>query len=191
MGDVARVRRGEVDAEVVVRHPSWITPSRLDLVVDGSVAASVPLGAREPGDTPTAATRRVRVPVPAHDGWLVAVAWGDGVTLPCWTTELKETVAITNPVWLDGDGDGRCDSPRALAQALLDHESGHEGGPIPALAAAIETVDDAVAFQLLDLLRASLGPAGADAIAQVAAAAGPQRPALAAWVAQSLPKPSR
>jgi len=109
----------------------------------------------------------------------VAVAWGDGVTLPCWTTELKETVAFTNPVWLDADGDGRCDSPRALAQALLDHDSEHGEGQIPALAAAIETVDDAVAFQMLDLLRESLGSVGADAIAQIATATDPQHPTLA------------
>lgn len=186
MGDVAAVHGGSVDATVDVRHPSWINPARLDLVVDGAVAASVDLATRAPGDTPTACTRRVRVPVPAHDAWLVAVAWGDGVKLPCWTTELQSTVAITNPVWLDADGDGRCDSPRTLAQALIEKN----GTTVPPLAAAIADVDDAVAFQLLDLLRESLGPSGAGALAQIAAAAGPDRHALADWVKQTFPTPT-
>jgi hypothetical protein len=186
MGDVARVRGGAVDAFVDVRHPSWINPSRLDLVVDGAVAASVDLASRLPGDTPTANRRRVRVPVPAHDSWLVAVAWGEGVTLPCWTTELKETVAITNPIWLDADGDRRCDSPRALAQALLEHG----GGEVAALATAIADVDDAVAFQLLDLLRESWGAARQADIAAVAAGAGGQRQVLSDWVVQAFQKPA-
>jgi hypothetical protein len=186
MGDVAPSRAGSIEAAVDVRHPSWIAPTRLDLVVDGSVAASVDLSQGEPGDTATRCLRRVRVPVPAHDGWLVAVAWGDGVKLPCWTTELKETVAITNPVWLDFDGDGRCDSPRALAKGLLEKS----GAAIPALAAAIAEVDDAVGFQLLDLLRESLGAAGAGDLAKVAAGAGPRRHALADWVTATFPSPS-
>ena len=186
MGDVAPSRGGSIDAAVEVRHPSWIAPARLDLVVDGSVAASVDLAGSEPGDGATSCVRRVRVPVPAHDGWLVAVAWGDGVKLPCWTTELQSTVAITNPVWLDADGDGRCDSPRALAKGLLEKH----GAAIPALAAAIAEVDDAVGFQLLDLLRESLGAAGSAEIAKVAAGAGAQRHALADWVARTFPTPS-
>lgn len=185
MGDVAPSGDGKVDVAIEVRHPSWISPARLDLVVDGSVAGSVDLTTQEAGDTTTSCVRRVRVPVPAHDAWLVAVAWGDGVKLPCWTTELKETVAITNPVWLDADGDGRCDSPRAIAKGMLEKN----GPAVAALAAAIADVDDAVGFQLLDLLRESLGAAGAGDLAKVAAGAGAQRHALADWVAQTFPTP--
>jgi hypothetical protein len=171
-------------AEVTVRHPSWVKPAQLELVVDGAVAATADLAAPQPDDAPTVLRRRVRVPLPAHDAWLVAVAWGEGVKLPCWATELAETCAITNPVWLDGDGDGRCDSPRALAQARV--AAAH--GDFAALAASVRASDDAVALQLLDLLR----EAGADgaALSRVAAGGGVPRPALAEWVAQSLAAPA-
>src|SRR5262249_59571040 len=106
-------------AEVTVRHPSWVKPTRLELVVDGAVAATADLATAQPDDAPTLQRRRVRVPLPAHDAWLVAVAWGEGVKRACWATELAETCAITNPVWLDVDGDGRCDDPRVLAQARI------------------------------------------------------------------------
>ena len=101
-----------------------------------------------------------------------------------WATELAETCAIANPVWLDGDGDGRCDSPRALAQARV--AAAH--GDFAALAASVRASDDAVALQLLDLLR----EAGADgaALSRVAAGGGAPRPALAEWVAQSLAAPA-
>jgi hypothetical protein len=140
-----------VVAEVTVRHPSWVKPARLELVVDGAVAASADLAAAQEGDSPTVLRRRVRVPLPAHDAWLVAVAWGEGVKRACWATELAETCAITNPVWLDFDGDGRCDSPRALAQARLD--AAH--GDLAAAVAAAGATDDAVVLQLRDLVRAS------------------------------------
>jgi len=192
MGDLLRVATEppadgaagrSVVAEVTVRHPSWVKPARLELVVDGAVAASADLAAAQEGDAPTVLRRRVRVPLPAHDAWLVAVAWGEGVERACWATELAETCAITNPVWLDVDGDGRCDSPRALAQARLD--AAH--GDLAAAAAAVGAADDAVAFQLLDLLR-SAGTARGD-LARVAAAGGAQRPALAEWVERSAAPP--
>jgi len=194
MGDVVRVQGGKVTAAVTIRHPSWIHPARLDLILDGAVAASADLSADLVGDTRTVKVRALPVPVATHDQWLVAVVWGDPVTAPCWATELEHTCAITNPVWLDGDGDGRCESPRAVAQHGIDRAGGLETAArnVSALAAAIGGVDDATAFQMLDLLRAAPANLPAQALLEVAAGAGSQRsPALAAWIDRVASRPQR
>ncbi len=91
----------ELEARVLVRHPSWVTPRKLELVVNGAVAATVALDEGAPGDTSTSKERRVRLPrAPRADSWVVALATGDKVTAPFWSMSLPEALAITNPIFV-------------------------------------------------------------------------------------------
>ncbi len=100
MGSTVRASGGEVEASVDVRHPSWVTPRRLELIVNGAVAASVALDDGAAGDGRNRKLRRVRLALPRARSWVVAVAHGDRVTEPFWPMSLPETLAITNPIWV-------------------------------------------------------------------------------------------
>jgi len=100
MGDTLETPERELEAEVEVRHPSWVTPRLLELVVNGTIAATVALDGRADGDAPHSKKRRVRIPVPPRDSWIVALASGDKVTAPFWSMSLPEATAITNPIFV-------------------------------------------------------------------------------------------
>src|SRR5205085_3274820 len=87
-----------------------------------------------------------QLPAPAHDAHLVCVAFGEGVKDPSWKTLQGYTLAITNPIFIDGDNDGKYSSPRETALALLT-----KGQPLTlqAIAACLKNVDAAVGVQIL------------------------------------------
>jgi hypothetical protein len=87
-----------------------------------------------------------KIPAPAHDAYLVCVAYGDGVKDASWKTMADFTLAVTNPIFIDADRDGKYMSSRETALALL--------GKIQPLTLAsveksLEVVDSAVGTQLL------------------------------------------
>jgi hypothetical protein len=100
MGATVDARAGAVEAEIDVRHPSWVTPRALELVVNGAVAATVRLDDGAAGDKPTRKLRRVRCPIPRANSWVVAIASGERVTAPFWAMSLPEATAITNPIFV-------------------------------------------------------------------------------------------
>ncbi|MEQ1891449.1 MAG: CehA/McbA family metallohydrolase [Planctomycetota bacterium] len=99
MGERVRAKNGTVEATVTVRHPSWVTPRTLELVVNGSVAATVRLDDAHADDRATEKIRRVTLPLPRADSWIVALAEGDRVTAPFWNMSLPATLALTNPIF--------------------------------------------------------------------------------------------
>ncbi|HEX6884413.1 MAG TPA: CehA/McbA family metallohydrolase, partial [Planctomycetota bacterium] len=104
MGETFATEAAEVEATVDLRYPSWITPRVIELVVNGKVAASVPIDATPAGasdeDGPTRRLRRVRLALPRPDSWIVAVVRGERVTAPFWAMSLPQAMAITNPVFV-------------------------------------------------------------------------------------------
>ena len=73
---------------------------------------------------------------------------GDGITHPSWRTAGKYTLAATNPVFLDGDGDGQYRSPRDTARQLLAASE-------PTLEkqwSVVAKADDVIAVQMLSLM---------------------------------------
>ncbi|MSR62644.1 MAG: hypothetical protein EXS08_09400 [Planctomycetes bacterium] len=99
MGESVQASGEELEALVTVRHPSWVTPRKLELVVNGAVAKTVALDDGLTGDTKTAKQRHVRFAVPAtRDSWVVAVAEGDKVSAPFWAMNVPEALALTNPI---------------------------------------------------------------------------------------------
>jgi hypothetical protein len=101
VGDVVRTDRGPVTLEAAVQAPTWMDVDTLEVVVNGRVAHRQAIEGAEVVrfSGPVA----VELPV-GRDAW-VAVAvrgdrrhglWGRGAP----------SFALTNPIFLDGDGDG-------------------------------------------------------------------------------------
>ena len=86
--------------------------------------------------------------MPKHDAYLVCAVFGDGITEPFWTTLARFTAAVTNPLYLDGDGDGKYQSPRETARQILAATD----GTLPAVWEKLDKSDDALAGQMLGLL---------------------------------------
>jgi hypothetical protein len=118
MGDTLKPEGRAVEADLRVAAPSWVTPKRAIIFLNGVAVAEqiVPTTKGKPTDTQL----RFKLPAPAHDAWLVCVIIGDGVTHPSWATKAKYTFAATNPIYLDADGDGAWRSPAATAKILLN-----------------------------------------------------------------------
>jgi hypothetical protein len=159
---------GELDVVLRVAAPGWIRPREARVLLDGVVVARAELP--DPEGRPTDVRLKLPVPLAArHDAWLVCVVQGDGVTGPWWRTMNPFTLAVTNPVWLDVDGDGRWEAPRETAVRWLEALRGPAPGPAPA-------ADAAVLVHLLDLLGPEAeGPLGTALLE----AAGPQARARA------------
>ena len=104
MGDTLTSQADEVEATVSIRHPSWVTPRKLEMVVNGRVAATIALDELGPGDGPNLRQRKIRVPVPSatlrKKSWIVALARGDRVEAPFWPMSAPQSLAITNPVYI-------------------------------------------------------------------------------------------
>ena len=97
------------------------------------------------------------IPRPAHDVHLVTIATGPGVTAPFWAIPRPyqppsphwqgRVVASTNPIWIDGDGDGRFTAARGYAARLVNEH----GASSTELISALERFDEAVAVQAASL----------------------------------------
>jgi len=146
MGDLVPVVDRTIEVSLRIAAPSWVTPEQVLLFIDGVQVseASVPTTEGLPTDI------RLEYPMKldgGHDAWLVCVVIGPGISAPYWKTLNNYTLAATNPVFLDVDGDGLYTSPRATAQALLDAAG---GGSVER---ALTDCDGGVAVQLLHLVR--------------------------------------
>jgi hypothetical protein len=111
IGDVARVQRGQrARAEVEVQAAPWVSVSSVTLYVNGAEVKrwAVP---------PSTAVVRLRDGVdivPGRDSWVVARVDGDKPLAPIVGDEKRFDVrplALTNPVFVDVDGDGAYDPP--------------------------------------------------------------------------------
>jgi hypothetical protein len=146
-----------VDVEVRVWGPHWVRADRVELYVNGVLAAGETLEiSGDKGGEKIRATWRI--PRPPTDAHLVAVATGPGVRelywplsrpyqpdAPAWTPKV---IGIANPVWLDVDGDGAWRSPREVAK---DHVGRHRPEELMRILAEL---GEAVAAQAAGLLRA-------------------------------------
>lgn len=100
---------GLLSVEVRVQAAPWVPAGSLEFVVNGQVAAVVDFGEAE-GERPAVRLERtVDVPVPAgEDSWIVLRASGSGDLSPVYPG--ASTFGYTNPIYLDGNGNGRFDA---------------------------------------------------------------------------------
>ncbi len=148
MGQLVPARSRKVEVALRVRAPGWISPQRAIVFLNGVPTAemAVPAGSAQATD----ARLKFIIPTPAHDAHLVCVVLGAGVKEPCWTTYENYTLAATNPLYLDVDGDGRYTNPRETARALL----GRFEGDTSKLRNLMNKTDEVIALQMMSLARA-------------------------------------
>src|SRR5262249_34332416 len=155
VGDLATGLRELMRVTVTVLGPSWTSADRVELYANGVKIREQPIDAAV---SPIEKTRVTwLIPKPAYDVYLVALASGPPVTAPygsipkpyqpsarAWNPRL---LGATNPIWVDGDGDGKFTAPRAYAKELVRRAGGDSGKLIAELA----KYDEAVAAQAASL----------------------------------------
>jgi hypothetical protein len=113
MGGLARSKAGQVEIEVEVAAPTWIATERLRLYVDGEVATdlSLPAPSRD-SSVRHHARHTLRC---ATDCFIVARVDASASLAPVLSTSAHRDprpIAITNPIYVDVDGDGAYRRPR-------------------------------------------------------------------------------
>ncbi len=150
LADVEQVR-----VVLRVQAPAWIVPRTATLFVNGSAVEERAVWAIAGQRTDTTIVFELDcegLSVPwfepwpnlGSDRWIVCVVTGDPVQGPAWPTLNPYTVAATNPVFIDVNGDGWL-SPRASAAQLLAQKNPEE------LAARMASLEESICVQLLDL----------------------------------------
>jgi hypothetical protein len=147
VGDLATGLGEKIKVEITVRGPSWTQTDRLELFANGVRIC-------EEAITPGAAVEKAHItwmiPRPPQDAHLVAIATGPGIRAPyCETPRPYQpaspdfhprVMGSTNPIWLDGDGDGQFTAARAYAQQVVDQNGTDPARLLPALARYDEAV---------------------------------------------------
>jgi hypothetical protein len=121
VGDLATGLGKTIRVQSEIRAPSWIEADQVELFANGEKIREARLAgqsrAAENGSEGKAWTVSWEIPKPAHDIYLVVVASGPGVTAPFWPIArpyqpaskawTPRVIGATNPIWIDGDGDGK------------------------------------------------------------------------------------
>ena len=108
----------------------------------------------------------------------MCVVTGPPVTKPYWRTMNAYTLAATNPVYLDADGDGTYRSPRESAQALIDRVGTDPARLLPAL----RRHDRAVAVQVAAIARKAYQTEALEKLRSLATGDSPHLQALKDYV---------
>ena len=161
VGDIATNPGKELRVQVEVLAPSWIAASRVELFANGMSIRTNHISPRDAKSRGVKAVVAWTIPKPAHDVHLVALAIGPGVNAPFWATPkpyqptspgwTNRVFAVTNPIWIDADGDGQFTSARGYAKRLVQ-QSGADG---VRLVRALAAYDEAVAAQAASLCAAA------------------------------------
>lgn len=168
VGDLATNLESKVQVSVTVSAPSWVKADRIELFANGSKIREekLALPGAAPGATNAAAGPfQIEVswelPKPKHDVHLVALATGPGIREPYWALARPyqpsspvwdpRVAGLTNPIWLDADGDGKFTPARSYAKQLLDTAS----SDLEQLEAQLASYDQSVRDQVKELSQLS------------------------------------
>ena len=143
-------------ASLRVAAPSWVRPREAMIYVNGKQVAKKSINALP--NQLTDQTLTFTIDRPTHDAHVVAFVLGDDITLPGWTTYGKSTQAITNPIFLDIDGDLKYSAPRNTAKKLIAKHQGQSDKLTPdqqktLLDSPAVKSDSAVLLHVKDLLK--------------------------------------
>ena len=177
VGDVATGKNNSLKVAVQVLGPSWARADLVNLFANGHLIRTQAI---KPGTASEKANLTWNIPRPAYDVHLVAMATGPGITAPFWEsprpyqpTSKKHDPRVqgaTNPIFIDGDGDGKYTPPRIQAEKLFSRHKGN----IDTLLGSLRPLDQAVATQLAGLMHDTghdlRGPNIQKRIAKIAAA---------------------
>ncbi len=143
----------------MVLGPSWSRADRVELYANGVKIRDQQI------EAPAGPVEKARItwtiPRPAYDAHLVAIASGPPVTAPFWTIPKPyqptsrvwepRVMGATNPIWIDGDADGKFTAPRTYAKAVVE-KAGTEAAN---LIAELVKYDEAVAAQAASVCQAT------------------------------------
>jgi hypothetical protein len=185
-----------LDVRIRVKGPGWTRADRISLYVNGVLARDEQIKTGAQAGVKWEGTWKL--PRPAHDVHLVAIATGPGVTAPYWptakpyqptSTEFAPYVlGVSGAVFVDADASGRFES--ALEYARREVSAAADGTLVKRLA----PYDSAVATQAASLLRVH-DPAGFEGTVRSLAHSAPPHVArgllayLEAWKDRSLKQP--
>jgi hypothetical protein len=155
-GELVGPRAG-LAVRIRVKGPGWTRAQHVTLYVDGTPVREEAIADGTGAGLKWQATWRL--PAPAHDVHLVAVATGPGVTAPYWPTAkpyqptstrfTPYVLGVSGAVFVDGDGSGTFESAAAYARRALAATTDPRR-----LAERLGGYDAAVATQAASLLRA-------------------------------------
>lgn len=117
MGGTVVAEGGTVELSVRVRAASWVDCDRVIVVVNGDRVHTIPVP-----DVRTAERLDTTVEIPVdRDAFLLLLVEGDDPLAPVVPDKKRPILplAVTNPVWIDAEGDGRWESPAARGERLV------------------------------------------------------------------------
>jgi hypothetical protein len=150
-GDLVTGVKDELRVQISVSGPMWCKVDHVELYANGVKIREegVPIS----GGAGEKVRLDWRIPKPAQDTYLVAIATGPGVKEPFWPIARPyqpssprfepRVIGSTNPVWIDADGDGKFTPPVEVAKNLVARHGTEAADLVPALAPH----DEAVAAQ--------------------------------------------
>ncbi|MEK7676613.1 MAG: CehA/McbA family metallohydrolase, partial [Verrucomicrobiota bacterium] len=165
VGDLATGLGDKIQVEATVSGPLWTSADRVELFANGLKIREQQIPSpQEAKGLSRAAHEKARIiweiDRPAHDAHFVALASGPAVTAPYWAIARPyqpsspvwkpRVIGLTNPIWVDADGDGKFTPARDYAKTLLQRTGADPAQVLPALASH----DEAVAAQAASLCQA-------------------------------------
>jgi hypothetical protein len=144
MGQMTKPANGVLNVKFHVACPTWIAAKRAVVYLNGVQIAEQEITMAV--DRRFATNMVFEIPAPRRDAHLVCVAFGEGVKDPSWKTMADFTLAVTNPIFVDADQDGKFSSPRETALALLNKATPTN---VRTIGKMLENVDPAIGMQLL------------------------------------------
>ena len=122
MGETVKAERAAVRLSVEVYAADWIDVDRVLVVVDGDVVETIPVP--ETREILRLKDER-KIPV-RTDGWIAIRVEGDDSLAPIVPDKDRPIlpIAMTNPIYVDVDGDGRVTAPVEVARNWLENHKG-------------------------------------------------------------------
>lgn len=151
-GDLAIGVGEDLEVDVEVRGPRWVRASRVALFLNGRKVREEKI--QHGANAVVKYKERWVFGGPSKDAHLVVIASGPPLDNSYWTPPQDDryVVGATNPVWIDGDGDGKFSAPGDYARELVA-EHGTDG---VALAKALRVHDEITVILAAGLFRKNL-----------------------------------
>jgi hypothetical protein len=126
VGDLATGLGEKLAVEITVSGPRWTAADLVTLYLNGQPVKEERIHHSKEAVVKYHATWQI--PTPPHDVHLVVIASGPPITAPFWalsqSQDKKYVLGATNPVWIDGDGDGTFTSAFGYASRLVKEHGG-------------------------------------------------------------------
>jgi hypothetical protein len=160
VGDLVTNAGPTLNINLQVLAPSWIHCDRVELFANGISIGVTNFSFDSRGQKRGVAGEvEWQIPAPKHDVFLVALASGPGNTAPHWPLSkpyqpnspkwVSRVIGATNPIRIDGDGDGKFSSAHDYAVRIADAAN----KDAKRIVEALRNYDEAVAIQTAAIAR--------------------------------------